>query len=67
MPSPPGIWINGVVYRFITNREDVPSIYLKSENGGACVFTSNKLVIIGVWNKDKSNPGKCNEAVETLG
>ena len=67
MPSPPGIWINGEVYRFITDREEFPSIYLKSEKGGACVFTSEKLVIVGVWDKGLSNPGNCNKAVEELG
>lgn len=67
MPSPPGIWINGVVYRFLTDREEYPSIYLKSEDGGACVFTSGKLVIIGVYSKGKSNPKKCNKVVEELG
>ena len=45
----------------------MPSIYLKNEKGGACVFTSNKLVIVGVYSKDNQTAGKCNGDVEDLG
>ena len=50
VPSPPGIWMNGVVYHLIDYRDDVDTAYLKSKTGGACVVKTNKLIIIGVWN-----------------
>ena len=49
LPSPPGIWMNGVVYHLIDYRDDVDAAYLKSKTGGACIVKTNKLLIIGVW------------------
>ena len=49
VPSPPGIWMNGVVYHLIDYREDVDAAYLKSKVGGACVVKTNSLIIVGVW------------------
>lgn len=50
--TPPGIWLNGERYHLIDYRSDVNTGYLKSEQGGACVVKTNKLILIGVWSKD---------------
>ena len=40
-------------YHLISFLEDDDVAYLKSEEGGATVTKTNKLIIVGVWLKDK--------------
>ena len=66
-PSPPGIWINKTNYRFINELDDVPVSYLRGEESGVCIFTCNKVIIIGVYDKEKISAGNCNMEIEKLG
>ena len=65
--SPPGIFLGKKRYHLISFLDDENVAYLKSEEGGATVTKTNKLIIVGVWLKDKKQiGGDCNTAVEKL-
>ena len=54
-------------YHLIDFREDKHIAYLKSDQGGAAIAKTGKLIIIGTWEKEKKqNGGDCNITVEKL-
>ena len=59
--------VDGKKHMLISYRDSENLAYLKCHNGGMCVGVSKTLVVIGVWDSEKSDTqtaGDCNLLVE---
>ena len=67
VPNPPGIWINNQRYHLVQFNDDVNSVYLKCQNGGACVVKTAKTIVVGTFRNDddaQKTGGACNSIIE---
>ncbi len=65
--TPPGVWLNKTRYHLISYDGDTHTAYLKSDNGGAALVRTNKLLLVGTWSVDKKQSGgNCNLDIDGL-
>ena len=63
----PSLLIGGNKHMLISYRDNENIAYLKCHNGGLCIGVSKTLIVLGVWDSEKSeaqNAGDCNLVVE---